>query len=141
MNNFLNKLFFRSKNQNYISSKILELSEEVSLKKVFSIINNFSENSEIRYVGGCIRKIINKETIDDIDLATNLKPDEVCSALKSNNINYYESGIEHGTITAVIDNKKFEITSLRKDILTDGRHAKVEFSLDWKEDASRRILQ
>ena len=138
MNNFLNKLFFRSKNQNYISSKILELSEDVSLKKIFSIINNFSENSEIRYVGGCIRKIINKETIDDIDLATNLKPDEVCSALKSNNINYYESGIEHGTITAVIDNKKFEITSLRKDILTDGRHAKVEFSLDWKEDASRR---
>src|SRR6056300_4506 len=138
MNNFLNKLFFRSKNQNYISSKILELSEDVSLKKVFSIINNFSENSEIRYVGGCIRKIINKETIEDIDLATNLKPDEVCSALKSNNINYYESGIEHGTITAVIDNKKFEITSLRKDILTDGRHAKVEFSLDWKEDASRR---
>ena len=138
MNNFLNKLFFRSKNQNYISSKILELSEDVSLKKVFSIINNFSVNSEIRYVGGCIRKIINKETIDDIDLATNLKPDEVCGALKSNNINYYESGIEHGTITAVIDNKKFEITSLRKDILTDGRHAKVEFSLDWKEDASRR---
>jgi poly(A) polymerase len=138
MNNFLNKLFFRSKNQNYISSKILELSEDVSLKKVFSIINNFSGNSEIRYVGGCIRKIINKETIDDIDLATNLKPDEVCGALKSNNINYYESGIEHGTITAVIDNKKFEITSLRKDILTDGRHAKVEFSLDWKEDASRR---
>ena len=138
MNNFLNKLFFRSKNQNYISSKILELSEDVSLKKVFSIINNFSENSEIRYVGGCIRKIINKETIDDIDLATNLKPDEVCKALRNNNINYYESGIEHGTITALIEDKKFEITSLRKDVATDGRHAKVEFSLDWKEDASRR---
>ncbi len=138
MNNFLNKLFFRSKNQNYISSKVLELSQNNSLKKIFSAINNFSDNSEIRYVGGCIRKIINKETIDDIDLATNLKPDDVCNALKRNNINYYESGIEHGTITAVIDNKKFEITSLRKDILTDGRHAKVEFSLDWKEDASRR---
>ena len=75
---------------------------------------------------------------DDIDLATNLKPDEVCKALRNNNINYYESGIEHGTITALIEDKKFEITSLRKDVATDGRHAKVEFSLDWKEDASRR---
>ena len=138
MNNFLNKLFFRSKNQDYISSKVLELSQNNSLKKIFSAINNFSEISEIRFVGGCIRKIINKEMTDDIDLATNLKPDEVCKALRNNNINYYESGIEHGTITALIEDKKFEITSLRKDVATDGRHAKVEFSLDWKEDASRR---
>jgi len=138
MNNFLNKLFFRSKNQDYISSKVLELSQNNSLKKIFSAINNFSEISEIRFVGGCIRKIINKEMTDDIDLATNLKPDEVCKALRNNNINYYESGIEHGTITALIEDKKFEITSLRKDVTTDGRHAKVEFSLDWKEDASRR---
>ena len=138
MNNFLNKLFFRSKNQDYISSKVLELSQNNSLKKIFSAINNFSEISEIRFVGGCIRKIINKEMTDDIVLATNLKPDEVCKALRNNNINYYESGIEHGTITALIEDKKFEITSLRKDVATDGRHAKVEFSLDWKEDASRR---
>lgn len=138
MNNFLNKLFFRSKNQDYISSKVLELSQNNSLKKIFLAINNFSDISEIRFVGGCIRKIINKEMTDDIDLATNLKPDEVCKALRNNNINYYESGIEHGTITALIEDKKFEITSLRKDVATDGRHAKVEFSLDWKEDASRR---
>ena len=57
---------------------------------------------------------------------------------KKKNIKYYESGIEHGTITALINNDKFEITSLRKDVDTDGRHAKVEFSKDWKEDASRR---
>ena len=138
MNNFLKKIFFRSKNQNYISSKILELSKDASIKKIFSAINNFSEISEIRYVGGCIRKIINREITDDIDLATNLKPSEVCRALKDNGIDYYESGIDHGTITALIENKKFEITSLRKDLITDGRHAKVEFSLDWKEDASRR---
>ena len=138
MNNFLKKIFFRSKNQNYISSKILELSKDASIKKIFSAINNFSEISEIRYVGGCIRKIINREITDDIDLATNLKPSEVCRALKDHGIDYYESGIEHGTITALIENKKFEITSLRKDLITDGRHAKVEFSLDWKEDASRR---
>ena len=62
----------------------------------------------------------------------------MCQALKKNNINFYETGIEHGTITAVINNQKFEITSLRKDVVTDGRHAKIEFSKDWKEDASRR---
>jgi poly(A) polymerase len=92
----------------------------------------------VRYVGGCVRKIIKKQIVDDIDLATNLKPSEVCDALKKKEINYYETGIEHGTVTAIIDNNKYEITSLRKDISTDGRHAKVEFSIDWKEDAARR---
>ena len=89
-------------------------------------------------MGGCIRKIINKEKVDDIDFATNLEPKQVCEALKKNDISYFESGIDHGTITAIDDEFKFEITSLRKDIFTDGRHAKVEFSLDWKEDAARR---
>ena len=58
--------------------------------------------------------------------------------VKNKDINFYETGIEHGTVTAVIDEYKYEITSLRKDVKTDGRHAKVEFSLDWKEDAARR---
>ena len=57
---------------------------------------------------------------------------------KKKDINYYETGFEHGTITAIIDEYKYEITSLRKDITTDGRHANVEFSLNWKEDAARR---
>ena len=102
------------------------------------MINNYSEESELRYVGGCIRKIINKERVDDIDLATNLEPYTICELLKKNKINYYETGISHGTITVLIDNFKFEITSLREDISTDGRHAKVKFSKDWKLDASRR---
>jgi len=76
--------------------------------------------------------------VDDIDLAVNLNPTDVCKALDKKNIRYYESGIKHGTITALINNNKFEITSLRKDVDTDGRHAKVEFSDNWKEDASRR---
>ena len=58
--------------------------------------------------------------------------------LKKNNIKFYESGIIHGTITALINESKFELTALRKDVETDGRHAKVEYSNDWKEDASRR---
>ena len=138
MKNFIDKIFFRSNNLDNISSNIKDLTKKTPAIKIFDAINSYSSESEIRYVGGCIRKIIKKEKVDDIDLATNLEPNQVCDALKKNQISYYESGIEHGTITATIENKKFEITSLRKDIFTDGRHAKVEFSKNWKDDASRR---
>ena len=138
MNNLVDKLFFRSKNLNYLNLGIQNIKKETSVEEIFSAINSFSSNSEIRFVGGCVRKIINKEKVDDIDLAVNLDPSDVCEALKRKNIKYYESGIQHGTITAIINNTKFEITSLRKDVNTDGRHAKVKFLNDWKEDASRR---
>ncbi len=138
MNNLINKIFFRSQNLNYINISFKNIRKETEIEKIFNAISSFSQNSEIRYVGGCVRKIINKEKVDDIDLAVNLNPIEVCEALKKLDIKFYESGIDHGTITAVINGNKFEITSLRKDIDTDGRHAKVEFSSDWKEDASRR---
>ncbi len=138
MENFLNKFFFRSSNLNYISHSLLNLTKQTPAEKIFQALNTYSDNSEVRYVGGCVRKIIKKEVVDDIDLATNLKPSEVCDALKKKDINYYETGLEHGTITAIIDEYKYEITSLRKDVTTDGRHANVEFSLNWKEDAARR---
>jgi poly(A) polymerase len=138
MDNFLDKFFLRSRNLNYIGQNLKNITYQTSANKIFEAINSYSESSEVRYVGGCIRKVIKKETVDDIDLATNLKPSEVCEALKKKEINFYETGIKHGTITAIIDEHKYEITSLRKDVLTDGRHAKVEFSLDWKEDALRR---
>ena len=138
MDKFLDKIFFRSRNLDYISQNLKDITNQTSANKIFEAINNYSESSEVRYVGGCIRKVINKEVVDDIDLATNLKPNEICEALKNKDINFYETGIEHGTVTAVIDEYKYEITSLRKDVKTDGRHAKVEFSLDWKEDAARR---
>ena len=138
MKSFLDTIFFRSNNLDYVSQNIKDLTKNTPANKIFDAINSFSSDSEIRYVGGCVRKIINKEKVDDIDLATNLDPQKVCEALKENKINYYETGIEHGTITAIIDEYKFEITSLREDISTDGRHAKVQFSKDWKEDASRR---
>tara|TARA_B100001063_G_C16734860_1_gene541404 strand:+ start:33 stop:1307 length:1275 start_codon:yes stop_codon:yes gene_type:complete len=138
MKSFLNKIFLRSNNLDYISEKIRDISRTTPVQKIFDAINSHSSESEIRYVGGCVRKIINNENFDDIDLATNLEPNQVCEILKKNNINYFESGIAHGTITAVENEYKFEITSLRRDVLTDGRHAEVEFSKDWKEDASRR---
>ena len=138
MDKLLDKIFFRSRNLDYISQNIKKITQETSAYKIFEAINNFNETSEARYVGGCIRKIIKKEEVDDIDLATNLIPTEVCNALKKNNINFYETGIDHGTITAIIGDEKYEITTLRKDVSTDGRHAKVEFTLDWKEDSNRR---
>ena len=138
MINFLDKFFKRTNNFNYVVKNIKDLSKDKPVKKIFKSINDFSSDSQIRFVGGCIRKIIRKEQVDDIDLATNLNPEQVCEALKNNNIKYFETGIKYGTITAKIDNYNFEITSLREDIQTDGRHAEVKFSNDWKKDASRR---
>ena len=138
MKNLLDKLFFRSSNLNEIRNSIKNLSLKTPAHKIFQAINSFSSLSEIRFVGGCVRKVISNEKIDDIDLATNLEPREICEALKKNKINFYETGIKHGTITAIINDYKFEITSLREDISTDGRHAEVNFSKDWKKDASRR---
>ncbi len=138
MDNFLDKIFFRSRNLDYISQNLINLTTQTPAKRIFEALNTYSKSSEVRYVGGCVRKVIKKETVDDIDLATNLVPSEVCDALRKQNINFYETGIQHGTITAIIDDHKYEITSLRKDVSTDGRHAKVEFSSDWKEDAARR---
>ena len=133
-----NKIFSRSKNLNSSNLAFQNLKKEKEIEKIFKVISEFSDNSEIRYVGGCVRKIINDQKVDDIDFAVNLNPNEISEIFKKNNIRFYQTGVEHGTITALINKKKFEITSLRKDISTDGRHAKVEFSKDWYEDASRR---
>ena len=107
MENFLNKFFFRSSNLNYISHGLVNLTIHTPAKKIFEALNTYNDTSEVRYVGGCVRKIIKKEVVDDIDLATNLTPQQVCESLKNNNINYYETGIEHGTITAIIDDYIF----------------------------------
>ena len=138
MIDLINKIFSFPKNLNDKASSFKVLKQKKSISQLFSAIENYSANSEIRYVGGCIRKILNNEVVDDIDFAVNLKPTECIEALKKNNIKFYETGIDHGTITVIIDNNKFEITSLRKDLNTDGRRAKVLFSTDWHEDALRR---
>ena len=138
MINIFSKIFKYKDRENYYSRDFENLKKQIGIEKIFNSISNFSETSEIRYVGGIIRKIINKEKIDDIDLATNVTPTKVCEILRKNKISFYESGIQHGTVTAKIEDNKFEITTLRKDVSTDGRHAEVEFSHDWFEDASRR---
>ena len=118
------------------STKSLENIKEAQV--IFSHLNQIGKIDEVRFVGGCVRKAISGEDIDDIDLATSLTPDQVKKRLNENNIKVIDTGISHGTVTAILNKKKFEITTLRKDVSTDGRHANVDFTLSWEEDASRR---
>jgi len=118
------------------SIKFLENIKEARL--IFSYLNKNGEETVVRFVGGCVRKSLCGESIDDIDLATSLEPTEVKKKLINKNIVVVDTGISHGTVTAILNNKKFEITTLRKDTSTDGRHANVKFTTNWKEDASRR---
>lgn len=91
-----------------------------------------------RFVGGCVRNTLIDRPIDDIDIAVNAPPALVVEALERAGLKAVATGIEHGTITAVSAGRGFEITSLRRDIETFGRHARVEFTDDWLEDAKRR---
>ena len=91
-----------------------------------------------RYVGGCVRNALLDAPVADYDIATTEHPKDVSAALKANNIAVHETGISHGTLTAVADHVVFEITTLRRDVTTDGRRATVSFSKDWTEDAYRR---
>lgn len=93
---------------------------------------------EARIVGGAVRDSLLGLTVSDIDLATPLLPDEVTKRLEHNRIKAVPTGIEHGTITAVADGQVVEVTTLRRDVSTDGRRATVAFSDDWQEDAARR---
>ena len=121
------------------SEKSLKFLQNIKeAKKVFSCLNEMGEETNVRFVGGCVRKSLCGESFDDIDLASSLHPEEVIRRLGQENIKFIDTGIFHGTVTAIINKKKFEITTLRKDVSTDGRHANVEFTLNWEEDASRR---
>lgn len=90
------------------------------------------------FVGGCVRNALLAEPVEDIDLATKLTPDEVTRRLEAADIKVVPTGIDHGTVTAVLNDRSFEITTLRKDVETDGRHAVVAFAQSWIEDAQRR---
>jgi poly(A) polymerase len=93
-----------------------------------------------RFVGGCVRDALIGEVDPDVDLdvATPLLPDQVIARLEAADIKVIPTGLKHGTVTAIVDGRAFEITTLRKDIACDGRHAEVEFTDDFKQDAARR---
>lgn len=94
----------------------------------------------LRFVGGCVRNALWNELVSDIDLACKLEPKAVIEALDAAGIRNIPTGIDHGTVTAVIDGTPYEITSLRRDVETDGRRATVAYTSDWAEDAQRRDL-
>ena len=91
-----------------------------------------------RFVGGSVRNALLGRPVEDIDIATPIRPEQVMRLLEAAGIKAVPTGIDHGTVTAVVDGKPFEITTLRRDVETDGRHAVVAFSEDWAEDAERR---
>ena len=93
---------------------------------------------EARFVGGAVRNALLGREVTEVDIATPLKPDEVVKRLEDAGLKSVPTGIEHGTITAIAQGKPFEVTTLRRDVETDGRHAVVAFSTDWAEDARRR---
>lgn len=91
-----------------------------------------------RFVGGCVRNTLVGRKVDDLDIATVLTPDQVVAALKAAGIRSVPTGLDHGTVTAVSNHRPHEITTLRRDVSTDGRRATVAFTTDWAEDAQRR---
>lgn len=99
---------------------------------------NHGETSKTLFVGGCVRNWLLDKPVSDIDLATIHRPEQVMEILNAQGIKVIPTGIDHGTVTAVVEGKLFEITTLRHDIKTDGRHADVAFTDNWVEDAKRR---
>jgi len=91
-----------------------------------------------RFVGGSVRNAVLGQPVDDIDIATILTPDAVVAALKAAGLKSVPTGIDHGTVTAISQRRPYEITTLRRDVTTDGRNATVAFTTDWAEDAARR---
>jgi len=110
--------------------------EQASTRQVIAALT--AEGAEVRFVGGCVRDAVLKRPIRDIDIATHEPPERVMALLRQAGILVVPTGLAHGTVTAIVEGEHFEITTLRCDIETYGRHAKVAFTSDWAEDAARR---
>jgi poly(A) polymerase len=111
--------------------------EDASLNKVIAALEAVEPGSA-RFVGGCVRDALFGAAPKDFDVATTLEPDSVVAALKTAGLRSAPTGIEHGTVTAIVDHHGVEVTTLRADVSTDGRRATVAFTRDWRVDAGRR---
>ena len=107
-------------------------------KKLISILNPTNLETHTQFVGGCVRKAIERKLTTDIDLATVYKPEEVKKILLKNNYKVLDLAIKYGSITTFSKNYKYEITSLRKDIKPEGRHTEIQLTNNWLEDSLRR---
>ena len=128
--NFINKIkrnlfpFYKNKELKFVFNKLQE---------------GFSADIiTARFVGGCVRKHLTNDKVDDIDIATILSAEEIKEKFKETNFKVVETGIKHGPVTLVSKSFKLELTTLRKDVETDGRHAEVEYISDWQLDSERR---
>jgi len=111
---------------------------EPALQSVLALLNG--DGAEARVAGGAVRNALMGLPVADVDLATTLLPEQVVTRAATAGIKSVPTGIEHGTVTLVVDGRPFEVTTLRRDMETDGRHAKVAFGTDWQADAERRDL-
>ena len=109
---------------------------EGPLPRVMAALDGNGE--ETRVVGGAVRNALLAEPIGDIDLATTAVPDEVIRRAAAAGFRTVPTGIDHGTVTVIVNGRPFEVTTLRRDVETFGRHATVAFGRDWKTDAERR---
>ncbi len=107
-----------------------------ALKRIFDLLN--TDGGEVRVVGGAVRNALMGEPVGDIDMATTHTPDAVTARAQAAGIKVVPTGIDHGTVTLVVDGRGFEVTTLREDVETTGRHAQVAFGTDWQVDAERR---
>jgi poly(A) polymerase len=112
--------------------------QDAALQRILAILN--ADGGEARVAGGAVRNALMGLDVADVDIATTLRPEVVVERAKAAGIKSVPTGIEHGTVTLVVDGRGFEVTTLRRDIETNGRHAVVEFGTDWKADAERRDL-
>jgi len=123
-----------------MSTLLPEWLSEAPVQKLLAALE--AGGIEVRFVGGCVRDALLRIETGDIDLATPARPEVVIAALEAAQLKAYPTGLVHGTVTAVVGSpgppRTFEITTLRRDVETDGRHAVVAFGADWQEDAKRR---
>ena len=110
--------------------------EVPAVQQVFASLG--APDVDVRFVGGCVRNSVLGREVGEIDIATPERPEKVLQRLAAADLKAVPTGLDHGTITAVVRGTPFEITTLRRDTACDGRHADVEFTADWHEDSRRR---
>ena len=109
---------------------------EPALQRLFAVLA--AAGGEGRVAGGAVRNALLGETVTEVDVATTLSPEQVTAACTAAGMKVHPTGVDHGTVTVVVDHHPFEVTTLRHDVETDGRRAKVKFTDDWEADAQRR---
>ncbi len=134
----------KKKLKNFLFAKIKKIFfpfyKNKEILKIFDTLEKDlpKKSNAAMFVGGCVRKYILDEKIDDIDIATIFTPKEIKEKFKKTDVKVIDTGTDHGTVTLISNNKKLELTTLRKDIKTYGRHADVSFTDNWEEDSERR---